>query len=145
MFEYCDDRGSNHNILVNPVFRESSATLCRNWIKQLISHFIHPKKAVDLNNSPEKSWLSFLTGDCLPTNTCANPELSVIAVANSCCFSNSPKEKWHYCPTKRKIRVKSIQHLYSTFVFDVFQTLIHQIPNNWFLLSYSFIPEHMFR
>lgn len=44
MFEYCDDRDSNHNILVNPVFRESSGTLYRNWIKQLISHFIHPKK-----------------------------------------------------------------------------------------------------
>lgn len=103
----------------------------RNWIKQLISHFIHPMEAVELNNSPEKSWLSFLGGlVAYLLIHVQTPSFRTAAVAHSCCSHNRQKERWHYCPTEGKIRVKPGQHFYSTSVFDLSQTLIYLIPNN---------------
>lgn len=98
-------------------------------IKQHTYHFIHPW---------ESSWLRKLCylckqwSDHLPTKPCANPALNSAAVGNSCCFLNRHKEMCHYCPTKRKIRVKF------TCVYVV------HFPLWWFWLFFltHLIPSH---
>ena len=68
----------NSYLILSPMEAATSYGSSKNWIKQFISHFTHPMEAglsdwtelmeaVELNNSPEKSWLSFLTLDWLPT------------------------------------------------------------------------------